>query len=461
MTQAKAILTLIASVFLCLPASPSSAQTPQRIRELKREQTQSAKRRLALVIGNGAYTNASPLKNPPNDARDMAESLKEFGFEVTSGVDINQREMKRLIREYGQKLKTGGVGLFYYAGHGVQSKGRNYLIPVEADIQSEAEIEDASVDINLVLNYMDEAQNDLNIVILDACRNNPFARSFRSSSNGLAPLDPPTGTLVGYATAPGRVASDGSGRNGLYTSELLNQMRVPGLSLIEMFMRVRAEVMRQSGKKQVPWEASSLVGTFYFIAANAYAKPNPTDGPNSINDGRVEPLPPRLPKRGAKSSKVFYWTGVRNDTHSDLDMSLFFRLIPEFDAPFIASLERAGLTILRSQQLSDRDRQQLIGLSNALSRGERSEMRSLAAAVYLDSTISINDMPQYAQMHITVCQISLRLIDLEEGKTITHEQTREAKGFGNDQEQARRNCLREASNLVPQTFIDKVKESAW
>jgi formylglycine-generating enzyme required for sulfatase activity len=163
--------------------------------------------------------------------------------------------------------------LFYYDGHGVQSKGRNYLIPVEADIQSEAEVEDASVDVNLVLNYMDDAQNGLNIVILDACRNNPFSRSFRSASNGLAQVDAPTGTLIAYATAPGRVASDGLGQNGMYTSELLKQMRVPGLSATEMFMRVRAEVMKQTSNKQVPWEASSLVGTFYFSKSPATSSP--------------------------------------------------------------------------------------------------------------------------------------------------------------------------------------------
>src|SRR5205085_1156168 len=133
-----------------------------------------------------------------------------------------------------------------------------------ADIQSEIEVEDAGVDVNLVLGYMDDAQNGLNIVILDACRNNPFGRSFRSASNGLAQVDAPTGTLIAYATAPGRVALDGTGENGLYTAELLKQMQVPGLSITDMFMRVRAEVMKQTGSKQVPWEASSLVGSFYF-----------------------------------------------------------------------------------------------------------------------------------------------------------------------------------------------------
>src|SRR5205814_9174287 len=149
----------------------------------------------------------------------------------------------------------------------------------------------SGVDVSLVLNYMDDAQNGLNIVILDACRNNPFARSFRSATGGRAQLDAPTGTLIAYATAPGRVASDGTGQNGLYTSELLKQMRVPGLSATEMFMRVRAEVMKQTGSKQVPWEASSLVGTFYFsktTSAGSDSKNNDLNQPAKIDTVAVE-----------------------------------------------------------------------------------------------------------------------------------------------------------------------------
>jgi uncharacterized caspase-like protein len=271
-------------------------------------------RRIALVIGNGAYTNAPPLKNPPNDARDMAATLKELGFEVASGVNLKQQEMKSLIRNFGQKLKAGGSGLFYYAGHGVQSNGRNYLIPVEADIQSEAEVEDLSVDLSLVLKYMDEAQNPLNIVILDACRNNPFARSFRSASNGLAQVDAPTGTLIAYATAPGRVASDGTGRNGLYTSELLKQMRVPSLNVTEMFMHVRAEVMKYTSNKQVPWEASSLVGTFYFRAPKSNAG-TPTTG--AENETKFDPA----------AFELSYWETIRTSTDAE-DFKLYLQKYP-------------------------------------------------------------------------------------------------------------------------------------
>ncbi len=264
----------------------------------------SFSRRIGLVIGNGAYNNAPPLKNPPNDARDMVATLKALGFEVTSGINVNQRDMKRLIREFGQKLKAGGSGLFYYAGHGVQSKGHNYLFPVDADIQSEAEVEDSGVDLSLVLNVMDEAQNGLNVVILDACRNNPFARSFRSASEGLAQVDAPTGTLIAYATAPGRVAADGVGQNGLYTSELLKAMQVPGLSALEVFMRVRAEVMKQTGNNQVPWEASSLVGAFYFSGSSKNTSSADPANAESPLMNRIDPA----------AFELSYWETIKNST---------------------------------------------------------------------------------------------------------------------------------------------------
>jgi Caspase domain len=239
-------------------------------RQLQRDslRASTSERRTALVIGNAGYVNAPTLRNPSNDASDMARTLKSLGFEVTSGINLNQRDMKRLIREFGQKLRAGGSGLFYYAGHGVQSKGHNYLIPIEADIQSETDVEDQGVDVGLVLGLMDEANNGLNVVILDACRNNPFARSFRSVNNGLAQVDAPTGTLIAYSTAPGKVARDGEGRNGAYTAELLKQMQVPGLTIEELLKRVRANLKQLTNGEQVPWETSSLVGNFYFNLPN-------------------------------------------------------------------------------------------------------------------------------------------------------------------------------------------------
>ncbi len=222
-----------------------------------------AEPRIALVIGNGAYAEA-PLANPVNDARDMSATLSQLGFEVLSGENRNLRQMEDLAREFGRKIRGGGVGMFYFAGHGAQVGGANYLIPIGAKINGEAEVKYEAVDAGFVLAQMEEARNRLNIVVLDACRNNPFARSFRSSSRGLASIDAPVGTLIAYATAPGRTAGDGAGRNGLYTKELLAAMRSPDLKLEDVFKRVRSEVRRQSNNQQIPWEASSIEGDFYF-----------------------------------------------------------------------------------------------------------------------------------------------------------------------------------------------------
>jgi tetratricopeptide (TPR) repeat protein len=305
-----AVLALVAaSAFLLSSGHQTSAQEANRqLVQTGVTNITATSKRIALVIGNGAYTNAPALKNPPNDARDMAANLKTLGFEVSSGVNVSQREMKRLIREFGQKLKAGGSGLFYYAGHGVQARGHNYIIPVDAEIQSEADVEDSGVDVGLVLNYMDDAQNGLNIVILDACRNNPFSRSFRSASDGLAQVDAPTGTLIAYATAPGRVAADGAGENGLYTSELLKAMRLPGLTATDMFMQVRSEVMKKTGNKQVPWESSSLVGAFYFTGGRA----NSSSVSSVPNDSA-----PTETKFDAAAFEYNYWDSIKTSTNID------------------------------------------------------------------------------------------------------------------------------------------------
>jgi hypothetical protein len=234
----------------------------------------AAEPRTALVIGNGSYAEA-PLNNPVNDARDMAFALKQVGFDVIPGENLTRADMLRAIEDFGNRLKRGGVGLFYFAGHGMQVKGENYLIPVQAKIQKELDVEVEAVQLARVLNEIDAAKNRLNVVILDACRNNPFARSFRSGSRGLGSVEAPTGTLIAYATSPGNTASDGIGRNGLYTEGLLSAMRTPGLKIEDVFKLVRTQVRQKSGGNQIPWESSSVEGDFYFIPANG-AAPAPT-----------------------------------------------------------------------------------------------------------------------------------------------------------------------------------------
>nr|VFJ48811.1 MAG: Formylglycine-generating enzyme, required for sulfatase activity, contains SUMF1/FGE domain [Candidatus Kentron sp. FW] len=223
-----------------------------------------SEQRVALVIGNWAY-ESSPLKNPRNDAADIAGTLGQLGFDVIHKTNTDRKTLRNVIRTFGRRIRKGGVGLFYYAGHGMQVEGRNYLIPVGADIQEENEVADESVSANLVLKKMHAADNRLNIVILDACRDNPFARSFRSGSRGLARMDAPTGTLIAYATGPGRVAADGTSRNSPFTKHLLAQIKVPGQKAEEVFKQVRVGVRKDTGNKQTPWEASSLTGDFYFV----------------------------------------------------------------------------------------------------------------------------------------------------------------------------------------------------
>ncbi len=215
--------------------------------------------RLALLIGNSAYRE-SPLRNPVNDVRAMAQRLKELGFTVLVHENAIKRTMEAAIVEFGRRLAEGGVGAFYYAGHGLQVRGRNYLVPVDADIEDEASTRVAAVDVELLLEQMAEAKNRVNIVVLDACRNNPFERRMRGASRGLAAVDAARGTLVAYATAPGSVAADGDGKNGLYTEELLEALREPGLKIEEVFKRVRINVARRSKGAQTPWESSSLTG---------------------------------------------------------------------------------------------------------------------------------------------------------------------------------------------------------
>ena len=238
----------------------------------------NSSQRLALIIGNSAYKDA-PLTNPVNDARAIAQALRDSGFTVITRENIDHRGMLAALREFGDRLRAGGTGLFYYAGHGMQIKGRNYLIPVGSNIDREDEVAYSAVDAQAVLDKMEAAGNVANIMILDACRNNPFARSMRSGQTGLAQMDAPVGTLLAYATSPGAVASDGNGANGLYTQHLLNAIAQPGNKVEDVFKQVRANVRRDSQGKQVPWESTSLEGDFYFRSGPAPAKPvDPAEG---------------------------------------------------------------------------------------------------------------------------------------------------------------------------------------
>jgi hypothetical protein len=232
--------------------------------------------RQALVIGNSEYRHAGRLRNPMNDARAIGSTLQQLGFEVTTLVDADQRKMERAIRDFGDELRNRrGVGLFYYAGHGMQFDGENYLLPTDINPSTEDDVRYDAVPLGKMLAQMEVAGNGMNIVILDACRNNPFSRSFRSSSQGLAQVVAPTGSFISYATAPGKVAADGEGENGLFTEMLLKHITTPSLSLEKFFKRVRADVQKESDNKQVPWDSSSVTGDFFFVQSGT---PLPSEG---------------------------------------------------------------------------------------------------------------------------------------------------------------------------------------
>jgi uncharacterized caspase-like protein len=232
----------------------------------KNSSGQPAQKRIALVIGNAEY-ETSPLRNPANDAKLMSAELEKLGFVVTKITNGTFMQIKKAISDLGVTLAEdrNTVGLFYYAGHGIQVKGKNFIVPVDAKIAREPDVEVYCVDLDGLLTNLEYSANVMNIIILDACRNNPFSRGFRSAAgSGLADIKAPSGTYIGFATSPGSTAADGEGENGVYTQEIVKSMKIPGIQIENVFKRVRAQVKTVTKDAQVPWESSSLVGDFYF-----------------------------------------------------------------------------------------------------------------------------------------------------------------------------------------------------
>lgn len=220
-------------------------------------------KRVALVIGNSQYQKG-PLRNPVNDAADMAAKLRALGFDVVERTDIKTSQIGRTLREFRSRLTPGSVALFFYAGHGLQIKGENYLPAVDADIEGEEDAPNQSIAVRQVMDIMEDAKTRLNLAFLDACRNNPYARSFRSGADGLARISAPSGTLISFATRPGSVAADGSGRNGLYTTHLLKAIETPNQPVELMLKQVTSGVKVASRGQQEPWMEGSIEGDFQF-----------------------------------------------------------------------------------------------------------------------------------------------------------------------------------------------------
>lgn len=227
-------------------------------------------KRYALVIGNSNYNKEiGVLKNPVNDATDVATELRKSDFEVQLLTNASYIQIREAMRKFQERLSNGPkdqtVGLFYYAGHGVQFQDENYLVPIDANVKFEDDIVRMCFPVQrMVLNNMENTNSRMNIIILDACRNNPFPATTRSVSGGLTEMKRARGSFIAYATAPGSVASDGTGRNGLYTQELLKALRKPGLTIEQVFKEVRMNVLKLSGEKQYTWDSSNIIGEFYF-----------------------------------------------------------------------------------------------------------------------------------------------------------------------------------------------------
>jgi len=222
--------------------------------------------KVALVVGNSKYKDAPELKNPANDAKGVGDALKAAGFEVNTLLDTGREQLIDAIRNYVRAMEQKkAVGLFYFAGHGVQLAWRNYMLPIDAVIDKIDDVGKQSVDIARLMEGLTKAGNPMNVIILDACRENPFGKDFRVEHKGLSQMDAPTHTILAYATSPGNVASDGDGANGLYTENLLREMRVPEAKIEDVFKRVRLGVRRKTNGAQIPWESTSLEDDFWFI----------------------------------------------------------------------------------------------------------------------------------------------------------------------------------------------------
>jgi len=245
------------------------------------------RKQIALVIGNAAYPNVGQLQNPVNDAEAVARQLRELKFDVILAKDATRRGMGEKIDEFVGRLSSGDVAFFYYAGHGVQVDNENYLIPVDFAGNTESDVRYDTHAIGKIQDRMERSGAQLNILVLDACRNNPFRFSTRSATRGWAPMEPGRGTFIAFATAPGSVASDNpNAPNGLFTKYLLEALKVPGLGLSDVFDYVRTQVDQASGSKQLPWAHSSVVGRYSFrpdgSAPAAAIAPPPALRPNDI-----------------------------------------------------------------------------------------------------------------------------------------------------------------------------------
>jgi len=340
--------------------------------------TAHAEKRVALVLGNSQYKNTVSLDNPENDAADITAALLRLGFTVIDGINLEKREMERRIRDYANALKGADVGLFYYAGHGIQVNGKNYMAPVDAQLKSETDLDFEAVDVNLVLRQM-ERNSRVNLVFLDACRDNPLAeilaRSLGSRSRsvsigrGLAPVEKALGMMIAFATQPGNVALDGDGRNSPFTKALLNHIETEGLTVSDIMINVRKDVLAATDGKQVPWENSSLTGQFYFKAAKKTSSGD-TEGTRVAS---TEQNAENTPAASSIPNTTFdhtFWTSIRD---SD-DPALFKEYLRRFPNGVFTPIAKAKLEMLMKE--ADADKSYSSGKGGEIKQAEISKHTS-------------------------------------------------------------------------------------
>jgi uncharacterized caspase-like protein len=297
----------------------------------------TAAKRVALVIGNSAYQNTAVLRNPKNDAEDLSAALKRLGFEVLVEVDLDKRRMERTIRQFGENLTGADVALFFFAGHGIQVTGQNYLLPIDARLSSENDVDFESIPLNLIIKQM-EREAKASLVLLDACRDNPLARNLartmgtRSSSigQGLAEVKTGVGTLIGYSTQPGNAALDGAGRNSPYAGALLKHVETPGRDISTILINVRSDVVQATSGKQVPWEHTSLMGQVVFSTVA------PTPSPSTQPDKEME---------------LAFWHAIKDSKSPELLQTY----IDRFPQGTFAGLARVMIDRVEKEKISQQD----------------------------------------------------------------------------------------------------------
>ena len=309
-----------------------------------------ASKRIALVVGNSAYQHATPLKNPVNDAEAVAETLERLDFEIVKGVDLSHRDFAKTISNFAEKLSKGvDVALFFYGGHGLQLNGKNYLVPVDAELASETSLEFEAIRLQTILSLMERSQTT-NLVFLDACRDNPLARNLArtmgtrsvSLGRGLARVETGVGTLIAYSTQPGNVALDGEGVHSPFAKAFLKHAEAPGVEIEGLMRKVRQDVIDETNGAQVPWNHSSLTRKFVFSPAKKVAKAEPA------KPAPAKPAAPVTMQFDTRALDLAFWTAIQDSKNVSL-FEEYLRRYPDGQFAVVAKVRRDELKAAKAQ----------------------------------------------------------------------------------------------------------------